>query len=68
MSGSGPILNDLLGKLGWEQKLLRIMPISIDEAGIRKVERKNVPIYMLVNTPDGEEVVIKLKYDKSIKK
>ena len=68
MSGSGPVLNDLLGKLGWEQKLLRIMPISIDEAGIRKVERKNVPIYMLVNTPDGEEVVIKLRYDKSIKK
>ena len=58
----------MLGKLGWEQKLLRIMPISIDEAGIRKVERKNVPIYMLVNTPNGEEVVIKLKYDKSIKK
>ena len=67
MSGSGPVLNDLLGKLGWEQKLLRIMPISIDEAGIRKVERKNVPIYMLVNTPDGEEVVIKLKYDNPLR-
>lgn len=65
-SGSGPILNNLLGTLGFNRKFLRILPIGIQQNDIDKIIRKKICVYLNVMLEDGNSYRIKLKYDDSI--
>ena len=65
-SGSGPILNNLLGTFGYNRKFFRILPIGIQEKDIHTIVRKKINIYLNVTLEDGNSYRIKLKYDNSI--
>lgn len=66
-SGSGVVLNNLLGNLGFERKFLKIQPIDIGEANVKKIIRKKIPIYLDIADQHGVNYHVKLHYDKSIK-
>lgn len=65
-SGSGPILNNLLGTLGFNRKFFRILPVGIQEKDINTIIRKKINIYLNVTLNDGNSYRIKLKYDDTI--
>lgn len=65
-SGSGPILNNLLGTLGYNRKFFRILPVGIQETDIDTIIRKKINIYLDVTLKDGNSYRIKLEYDDTI--
>lgn len=66
-SGSGVVLNSLLGNLGFNRKFLTIQPININEEDVKTIIRKNIPIYLEITDQNEVSYHVKLKYDKSIK-
>lgn len=65
-NGPGPVLNNLLGTLGYNRKFFQIQPIGIQESDIDIIIRKNIAIYLSVTLKDGNTYRIKLKYDETI--
>lgn len=67
VDGSGIVLNKLLGNLGFNRSFLHHRPIHIYEEDIETIIRKNIKIYLDFYDQDGNNYLVELKYDKSLK-
>lgn len=66
-SDGGVNLNNLMGSLGFHGRaFLKAEGIGIDDDGVKQIVKKNLPIYLHIESTDGRSVKVRLQYDKSI--
>lgn len=66
LSGGGVNLNNLLGTLGFNRAFLKAEAIGINDAGVKQVVKKKLPIYLQIESSDGRSVKVRLEYDETI--
>ena len=66
-TGNGPILNNLLGSLGYNRSYLHVEPILISEDNINKIIHKNIKLQLTIQDKSGKSYKVRLTYNKSIK-
>ncbi len=66
LTDGGVNLNNLLGTLGFNRSFLKAEPIGIDDDGVKQIAKKNLPIYLHIQSEDGRSYKVRLQYDKTI--
>lgn len=67
LTNGGVNLNNLLGTLGFHgRSFIKAEGIGMDDDGVAQVVKKNLPIYLYMESTDGRSVKVRLEYDKSI--
>ena len=66
LTDCGVTLNTLEGVFGFGRAFIKASPIGLDEAAVQKIAKKNLPVYLQIESEDGRSVKVRLEYDKSI--
>lgn len=62
----GPILNNILGTIGFERKFLSVSPLDVSPKDAKKIAGKKIKIGIEMTDSTGSTYYAVLKYDKSI--